>query len=245
MELTTYYECACAHCGEVMEYRSSQAGQAVECPNCKEQSLLPEAEKLVIIETHGPPAPKAKICPDCGTEVNFWKIKCPVCEGRRKTIRTLVNVMACIPVAVLVFGLALLVRHIGKNLETVRAKTATQPAAPPPEVAKAVPPTPHILIEQPRPRLPKSRNDLQARMFRLERSREGDLVLAVGDIENISDNSHGQLKADVDVLDKSGVKIGEVSDFVTFLGPHQSWHFLATVTKTNANSLTLAGIHEE
>jgi hypothetical protein len=228
-----------------MEYCSTQAGQAVECPNCKEQSLLPEPEKLAVIETHGPPAPKAKICPACGTEVNFWKIKCPVCEDRRKTIRMLVNVLACIPVAVLVVGLALLVRHIGKDLETVRANTAPQPVKPPPEIAKAILPAPHILIEQPRSRLPKSTNDLRAGTFMLERRRGSDLILAVGDIENASDHFHGQLKASVDVLDKSGVKIGEVSDFVTLLGPHQSWHFLSTVTETNAAGLKLARLTED
>jgi len=37
-------KCTCAHCGHSIEYTIEEAGKTLECPNCKEKSLLPLAE---------------------------------------------------------------------------------------------------------------------------------------------------------------------------------------------------------
>lgn len=217
----------------------------MHCPRCEEESILPEAEKLAVIEIQGPPAPKTRNCEVCGHEMNFWKVRCPACERSRKRTQTALQVMACIPVVILLAGLVLLARHIDKDVLTVRAKTMPDPVKSQIETRPVLPPTPHILIEQPRPHVPKSTNDLKIGNFALEKRRGSDLVLAVGDIENISDNTHDHVQAVLDVLDRSGVKIGEVSDFVMTLRPHQRWHFLARVVETNAVALKLAGLVEE
>ena len=95
MELTTECKCACANCGQVMDYRSTQAGQVVECPQCKEQSRLPEPAKMNMVEVFGPPAPKFRNCPVCGTQMNFWTVQCPVCEAAFQK-ETAANVLSCI-----------------------------------------------------------------------------------------------------------------------------------------------------
>ena len=77
---------------------------------------------------------------------------------------------------------------------------------------------PQIIMEQPHPRMPKSTNDLRPGRFVLQQSRGSDLVIAVGDIENISDNTHTGMKADLDLLDKTGANIGTVSDWFHCIG---------------------------
>ena len=228
MELTTYYKCACANCGEVIDYTSAQAGQVIACPKCKEQSRLPEPDKLMLVGLSGPPTPEFKNCAVCGAQMPFFEPLCAPCEAARK--RKLLLLWLTISASLLVLlaiGGWFLRQHI-------KARDAAAAAA-----------APRILLAQPRPQMPKSINDLRAVRFTLEKKRGSDLVLAVGDVENVSDNLHTHLQADVDLLDKTGAKIGTVSDYSTELGAHQTWHIVATVTQTNAMSVRFAGIKEE
>ena len=103
MELTTYSQCACANCGHIIDYLASRAGEIVECPKCGEQSRLPEAEKLAIIEVLGPPVPESKTCAVCGNEMRFLAQTCPFCEQTRKRkIQVAILLSATVVVAVLV-----------------------------------------------------------------------------------------------------------------------------------------------
>jgi hypothetical protein len=234
MEITTYCKCACATCGNVIEYLASKGGQVVVCPQCKEGSVLPEPEKLIVIETCGPPAPEFKKCPTCDTRTKFWARLCPTCEDtrRRNFLFTRAAVAGLIVVAVAVAGLGM-----DYHLKNVAAEKEL--------ASKTIPATQRILFEQPHPRLPKSTNDLHPGRFNLENRRGSDLFLAVGDILNDSENVHKGLRAEVDVLDKHGTKIGTVSDYFSEIGPHQSWHFLVTVTETNAMSVRFAALKED
>ena len=96
----------------------------------------------------------------------------------------------------------------------------------------------------PGPALPKSPDDLHPGKFTLEKKANG-LVIAVGDIENVSGNVHTGLRADVDLLDKDGVKIGTVTDYVTALAAHQTWHFLTPINNANAVTIKFAHITED
>ncbi|MDB6020961.1 MAG: hypothetical protein JWQ04_818, partial [Pedosphaera sp.] len=103
----------------------------------------------------------------------------------------------------------------------------------------------HILLAQPRAKLPKSTNDLKFHGFTLEKKRGSDLMTAVGDIQNVSENVHLRIQVDLDLLDKTGAKIGTVSDYCTELAANQSWHFLAAVTDPNAMSVRFARLKED
>jgi hypothetical protein len=234
LEITTYCKCACANCGKVIEYLASKGGQVVVCPQCEEESVLPEPEKLIVLEICGPPPPEYKKCPTCATQTQFWARLCPTCEAthRRRTLIGRIVLASLAVVAVVVAGL-------GANYH-VKAVEAEKELA-----ARTIPATSRILFEQPHPRLPKSPKDLLPGRFYLESRRDSDLILAVGDILNDSENVHTRLRADLDVLDKTGAKIGSVSDYLTEIGPHESWHFLATVTQTNARSVRFAALKED
>ena len=191
-----------------------------------------------MIEVEGPPIPPFKDCPTCGRQMKFLDPWCSVCETARK--RKLLGLQIVVSASMILLLCAgwLVTRHT--------AKTAAAQARILAKSEKATAPTgPRILMEQPRIKALKSTNDLRPGRFILEQRRGSDLIIAVGDIENISENVHLRLRADLDLLDKSGAKIGTVSDYFTELGPHQNWHFNATVTQTNALSLRFAGIKED
>jgi hypothetical protein len=233
-EIATFCKCACANCGEVIEYLAGDGGKVIVCPQCKERSVLPEVDKLVVMEVCGPAAPEFKKCPACGTQTQFWTRACPTCERarRRKALATRLVIAgaAAVIVVAAVIGVHFHVKAAEKKAELA---------------ATTIPAASRILFEQPRPRQPKSTNDIHPGKFYIERRRGSDLILAVGDILNDSENVHHGLRADLDILDKNGAKIGSVTDYFTEIGPHQSWHFLATVTETNAMSVRFAAIKED
>lgn len=229
MEITTYFKCSCANCGQIIEYLAREAGKIVECPKCKEKSQLPEPEKLLMLGVEGPPLPKSKNCPLCGVEMKFLDTDCSNCEALRK--KKLLRVCGLVSAAtIVVLGAVLVcVRH-SKPQEMKAASDPVKPSI--------------MILEQPQVSHPKSINDLKPGRFYLEQRRGSDLVMAVGDIENTSENIHSGLSVDVDLLDVSGAKIGTVTDYSVQLGPHQTWHFLVTVTNPKAKSVKIAAIKE-
>lgn len=102
-----------------------------------------------------------------------------------------------------------------------------------------------VMLAQPQVKQPKSTNDLRLGKFSLEQKRGSDLVLAVGDIENVSGNVYHGLKVELDLLDASGAKIGTVTDYSVELGPYAIWHFLAKVPDRKAMSVKFATIKED
>src|ERR1700733_6414039 len=84
MELSLNHQCACANCGHVIDYRSSEAGSIIKCPKCGEESQLPEAEKLALQQPHGPSAPEFRKCEVSGSQIKTFAAICPVCDARQK-----------------------------------------------------------------------------------------------------------------------------------------------------------------
>lgn len=107
------------------------------------------------------------------------------------------------------------------------------------------PPPPSGPLSQPIVNHPKSINDLKVGKFYLEKKRGSDQGVASGTIKNDSGNVHFRIKAEVDLLDVGGAKVGTVSDVITELGPRQEWAFLASVSNTNAVNARLATIKED
>jgi len=241
MEITTYNQCTCANCGHLIDYRASRAGEIVECPRCGEKSRLPEVKKLDIIEAQGPPIPLSKTCAVCGHEMRFLEKSCPNCDLVRKHRIHVAILLSCTLVVAVLVVLTIVkpFRTSGFAGESSNSVTAADGSAQP------ATPKGYIMIEQPRPRMPKSTNDLRVGKFTLEKRRGSDLIIAVGDIQNDSDNVHTGLRADLDLLDQYGVKIGTASDYFSELGPHENWHFLVNITKTNAFTVRFVSIKED
>lgn len=232
MEITTFFKCSCGHCGQIIEYMAREAGKIVTCPQCKEKSQLPEADTLQMLGLQGPPIPDTKNCPACGREMQFLAAACSNCQGLRKKKLRHVGSLVAIAIVVLPVVVWLCLRH------SKPAEASTETAT---NSAKAG----TMVIEQPRVKQPKSINDLKPGRFSLEQKRGSDFVMAVGDIENISENVHHGLKVDLDLLDATGAKIGAITDYSTQLGPHQSWHIVGQVTNPKVTSVKFATIKED
>jgi hypothetical protein len=230
MEIPTFLKCSCGHCGHIIEYLASEAGGVVVCPQCAEKSQLPEVAKLLMVEVEGPPLPVTKNCPKCGAEMKFFDSTCVNCDRiHKQNLRRILSFVAALLVILPVVAW-LWVRHSRQ----AAADTEAQPEK-------------HgtMLIEQPQVKQPKSINDLQPGKFSLEQKRDSDLLMAVGDINNVSENVHHGLKVDVDLLDATGAKIGTITDYSAELGPHQAWHFVARVTDPKVKGVKFASIKED
>jgi hypothetical protein len=226
MEFTNYLKCSCANCGGPIEYPPGDAGQIIECPKCKEKSRLPGTPSDLRLQglDELPPKPLKK-CLICGTEQEPGVPNCPVCAEERKKRRMLRTVL------IAVSSLAVLMTAA---VGWVSWQKGHLP-----------PPPPSGPLPQPIVNRPKSINDLKIGKFYLEKRRGSDQGVAAGTIENDSGNVHFRIKAEVDLLDLKGAKVGTVSDIVTELGPRQKWEFLAAVTNTNAVNVRFATIKED
>ncbi|HEX3799837.1 MAG TPA: FxLYD domain-containing protein [Verrucomicrobiae bacterium] len=248
MYLVTDNKCTCANCNAVIDYYTSQVGQIVECPACGEKSRLPAPIQLIVLHPEGPPVPEFRNCEICGSQMQFWSRHCALCEAARRRRRRNIQILIGSAAIVILALAGLAVQRFAKP-EPVQA-VALPPAKPLDLTIHAATNIPtatgsHMLIEQPRPRLPKSTNDFRPGIFVLEKRRGSDLVMAVGDLQNDSEYTRTSIRIDLDLLDKFGKRIGTVSDYFTQLGPHQSGHFLATVNDPLALSVRLAYISED
>jgi hypothetical protein len=229
MELVTNLQCACANCGVVIDYRSDQAGQIVECPRCKEKSRLPEPlpinsaqpEDLPEIRPVAPP----RLCPACGANMAPYGSTCSSCENnRRRTFGLIVGLVSAI--VVLAVGWLFLKRFYS---------TSVPPRAAPPVNA---------VLSQPHTKTPKSPKDFKIGKFSLEQRRGSDLTIAVGDVQNTSANVYLHLRLYVDLLDAHGAKIETISSEVAELLPDKTWHFIYTVRNTQAKTARFATLKE-
>jgi hypothetical protein len=229
---TTLYQCTCASCGQVIEYRANQAGLIINCPKCDEKSQLPSipaAPERDAFYSPPPDIPEFKECPICRTRLDLAAKSCSTCDAenrRKKRTQLFIIIGASSFAALCAIGLAgiFLLRFFARPAKPVSAG--------------------HIYFEQAVPRGPKSIKDLSPGKFVLEKKRGNDLLIGVGDVSNVSEFMHFDIKIDLDVLDKNGAKIGTVSDYCSVLAPHTVWHVIATVEKPGAMSVRFGNLSE-
>jgi predicted nucleic acid-binding Zn ribbon protein len=232
-----YLKCACAHCGGVISYAPTEAGQIIYCQHCGERSRLPGKPKELRLHPLSPfPEKPLKKCPDCGSEMLPEEKVCPYCaEQLRKRHKRNLILASCGGVVVILAAVA------GWNAWSKHLKERSQgPALTPAAAFSKVP------LAQPPTHPAKSISNLKIGKFYLETDRNGKgPAVATGKIQNDSDNMHFGVKVDLDVLDAAGAKIGAVSDTITQLGPRDNWNFIATVTNTSAATVRFANIKED
>jgi predicted nucleic acid-binding Zn ribbon protein len=220
MENITELSCACGNCGQIIKYLPENGGQIVECPQCKKKSCLPALSSLKLTP---PLIPPSKPCPVCGSDLNAYALTCETCENRRRrNLKLIIGVMS----AVAVLGIGWLIL---KRFYSPRQPQLTHSKA---------------LLPQPWVKTVKSANDFKIGKFWLESKRGSDVVVAAGDIQNTSANLYLHLKADVDLLDDKGVKIGSVSDEISQLLPAKTWRVIAAVKDPRAKSARFASLRE-
>ena len=157
-----------------------------------------------------------------------------MCEANRRRKRSILVVSVT----------ALLVAAAGGT-----ALFLTRPK-PPPEPTVTLPPPgplpqPSVPLSQPRARTPKSTNDFRVGAFSLRKDPDRNSSVAQGDIENISENTHQNVRIDLDILAADGFKLSSVSAFINELPPHQVWHVITTTSEPDAARVAFAGFSED
>jgi hypothetical protein len=227
MEEAVHLKCACSNCGEVIEYPRKAAGQVVQCPKCKVRSNLPVPSAAEPDELPPKPPPT---CPVCSSFLDLEDLRCPACGRRRRN-----------KVLALGVGSALALLAVS----AVALTALNRPAKKPPVAPFPIPPAAHMTLAQPAVRTPKSLNDLRVGQFYLQQQRGSPLVVAVGEIQNVSQNVHFHVKVLMDLFDAKGVKLGTISDVNNLIRPGDHWQPLVKVTDTRVASVRFGGIKED
>jgi hypothetical protein len=226
MDNAIHLKCACGNCGEIIKYLPGAAGQTVECPKCKQRSQLPVLSPAEPLDIPRGSLPK---CPDCGAPLDPHDITCAACDRRRAKFALLWGL-----------GSALALLAVG----FVALAALNQPLHTKPPPAPPKPPATTILA-QPVPPPPKSLNDLRVGKFYLQQQRGSPLILAVGEVLNVSQNLHYHVRVNLDLFDAKGTRIGAVTDVNNLIRPGDRWRVLAKVADSRAVAVRLAGIREE
>jgi|SRR5581483_5508669 hypothetical protein len=222
MENAVHLKCACGNCGEIIEYLPNAAGQLVQCPKCKERSQLPVSSPAEPVETGSKPPPA---CLACGSLLDLEDLTCANCDRRRRNRAVLWGLGSA-------FGLL----AIGTVILGILNRPAKKPAPKPAST---------VILAQPVVRTPKSLNDLKIGKFYLQQQRGSPLILAVGEVQNISQNVHFKVRVDMDLFDARGAKIATISDVNNLIRPGDRWQPLVKVTDSRVVGVRFAGIKEE
>lgn len=88
-------------------------------------------------------------------------------------------------------------------------------------------------------------NSLIVSRIALDKPKGSTLVYATGIVKNESDRQRFGVKVELDLFDKTDVKIGTASDYQQMLEPKAEWRFRALVIEPKAVSAKLAAIKED
>lgn len=119
--------------------------------------------------------------------------------------------------------------------------------------AKAKPVPPPVAVVTPRrsanaaPGVPPPDpwHGLKPSPIKLEKSGDGNLVYAVGTVENTSGRQRFGVKVELDVFDSKGEKLDPATDYTEVIEPGKDWRFRALIVDRNATRATLKAIDED
>jgi phage FluMu protein Com len=67
----------CSSCGKTMNVSDSMAGKKGKCPGCKAVIIVPGSD--AVEAAPAPPGREAKICPNCGKQLDADDVFCVGC----------------------------------------------------------------------------------------------------------------------------------------------------------------------
>jgi hypothetical protein len=79
----------------------------------------------------------------------------------------------------------------------------------------------------------------------LEKIKGSSLVYAVGTLTNTVDRQRFGVRAQFDLLDENGIKVGDAKDYQQVIEPHGEWKFRALVVAAKVASAKIASVTEE
>ncbi len=167
-------------------------------------------------------------CPHCGQPTELMLASPPETDssGRTKAI-----VFAVILLVILLGGVggAMLALKRAQRLSAQRQQ-ALAPAA-----AQA----------QTKPTDPFAAIGFRTTPVSLDKGQGSSVVYAVGTIGNITNRQRFGVRVELELLDATGNKVGNATDYRPTLEPNQEWRFRALVVEKKAASAKIAAIKED
>lgn len=170
-------------------------------------------------------------CPHCGKQTELL-LALPKDEP---TIPRATIVYTVIAVIILGAGLAGAIVAL-KMAQRKVAHKKVEAVAQAPVAPMDATPDPHDLIAQ---------TGFRVSLVTLEKIKGSSLVYAVGTLTNTADRQRFGVRAQFDLLDENGNKVGDAKDYQQVIEPHGEWKFRALVVAAKVASAKIASVTEE
>ena len=170
----------------------------------------------------------AATCPHCGKETDL-QLATPKAEP---TVPRRIIVWTALAVILLVGGLIISVAGLKHYQNKMTELKRNAPTNAPTSAAPA-------------PEGPFAGQGFKVSDVRLEKMSGSSLVYAVGTIVNQSDRQRFRVRVELDVLDKSGERVGAAKDYHDILDPKAEWRFKALVINSNASAARISALTED
>lgn len=166
-------------------------------------------------------------CPHCGQPTELCLAVPPEAESPAQTKAIIYTIIA---VVILVGGL------IGTVMALNRAErlSARQKASQAQTIATASVPSAN----------PFAQFGFEVSPVTLETNQSGSIVHAVGKVHNLTSRQHFGVRVELELLDRTGTKIGDAKDYQSILEPNAAWQFRALVVDKKAVAARVVVIKE-
>ncbi len=221
-------KCECEHCGERIEYPWYAGGMMIACPHCGKQTELGA-------ESRGKQSAAAS-ADESGSEIGS-----PPSESGAKRNGSARRAIVIGTIAAIAAGLAGRIYYLNKHGAThspdISSPTNTATATGTPSGSNAV--------SELSTNTPKSIADLKVTPIIMQKTPGSGLVYAIGKVRNASAHQRYGVRIELDLLDRSGMKVGSASDYIAVIEPQQTWSFRALVNDPAAVKAKLADVKEQ
>jgi hypothetical protein len=175
-------------------------------------------------------------CPHCGWQTELT-IEAPPVQSSSRSLKWIIAGGVILLVGVVGVVAALIV--------TARVIKKTRAAR---SVARSTVVAPSTNRVQAKPAVETSINHINDFSFAnvaVEKIPNSTLVYARGSLKNETDKQRFAVTVEIELLDKSGVKIGTAKDYTDLIEPHAEWKFRASVLQKNVASARVANVKEQ
>jgi hypothetical protein len=170
-------------------------------------------------------------CPHCGKQTELF-LSQPKDEPTIPRATIVYTIIAVIILGAGLAGAIVALKMAERKVPHKRADVVAQvPVAPMDST-----PDPHDVIAQ---------TDFRISTVTLEKIKGSSLVYAVGTLTNTADRQRFGVRAQFDLLDENGTKVGDAKDYQQVIEPHGEWKFRALVVAAKVASAKIASVTEE
>jgi hypothetical protein len=167
-------------------------------------------------------------CPHCGQSTELMLALPPETESPVRTKAIIFVVVAVLILGGGLVGTVLVLKRAERLTAQQREAAANAPAKGPPPAAD-----------------PLAQLGFSVSPVTLEKGQSDSLVHAVGKIRNTTNRQHFGVRVELELLDATGSKVGNATDYQATLEPQAEWRFHALVVEKKATSARIVAIKED